>query len=143
MKWVITGADRSTGADATIEVDADTKDQAIKQAGKQLLVEKVRPAKVEPPPPPVEYASPDTPRPAEIPVASVPAERKRAEGSVGASMCTIFAALLHAIGWIAVLSGWMSSASFPDRFKDDNAMGASANALESLLHTSDQYKIRC
>jgi len=152
MKWQVTGADRETGEDKTIEVEAVDEAQAIRRAARMgLLVASaeqegngVATAEVEPVAVEVEaiaYASPDTPKPrdhAERPGATVSQPANVERGTTGLK---IMAVIFHLAGWTAIFAGWADSAKRDDRFKDDNAVGATANAAEELLRLNSQYDV--
>lgn len=58
MKWAISGADRETGRDVSVELEAETETDAVKAAGARgMFVERVRAV----PPEPIPYASPAQP----------------------------------------------------------------------------------
>lgn len=145
-------ADRITGVESTIELEADTERSAIGEVGRRgLLIQSItlldsnirtsksatiddatpkKPATVSirnlfaaPPVP-----EPWTGQPEPSPALSRPESR-------AAATALVFAALLHLAGWGQLLAVWIDSIrraahGVGGRFLADNALGAAANAAE-------------
>jgi hypothetical protein len=122
MKWEIIGADRQTGEDLVVVTDAPDEKAARNAVKDKLLIESVKLAGND--------AGPFVPSP--------PAKKRRPASANG---CTVVAAILHIVGWLAILNGWLSSDRRIDRFLDDNAVGATANALEEMARSGHQYNV--
>jgi hypothetical protein len=61
MKWRVEGANKQTGQDVTVIVDADTQEAAEWQVSEHVVVSGVRPDVPPPPAQPLPYASPPVP----------------------------------------------------------------------------------
>lgn len=46
MRWKVSGADRQSGVDVTTEVEAATEEEAVRTAGKTILIERILPIAV-------------------------------------------------------------------------------------------------
>ncbi|MDB5294101.1 MAG: hypothetical protein JWO31_84 [Phycisphaerales bacterium] len=67
-EWDVIGAERATGETSTRRVTADTSEAAVRAVGQSMLIEKVKPVRVVPPPseplhPPEFYYPPPSPPP--------------------------------------------------------------------------------
>lgn len=124
MKWRIKGADRTTGEDREITVDAPSEEEAVKTAGTTLFIESVELMR---PPPPIPDPVPRT----------LPPPRRARRPSNDALIAFLVAVI--ALIWAGVLSSRLGDAEEKlERYKQDVIIvleQATQNSLEmSKLH---------
>jgi hypothetical protein len=107
-KWVVRGADRQTGSDKVRYVDAASRDEAAKIAGKDILVESVEvdpnaPPASRPPVPPVAV-----PQPVAVVLIAPPGGWINVGAKIAIGFLVVLVAPLLVLGLIIHLLGLMS-----------------------------------
>jgi hypothetical protein len=151
-RWRIQGAERSTGKDASVTVEAADEDAAVRVAGANMFVESVE--RLPDPPvldmqsklPPVAALSPViTPRPTAPSAAAEDGLTSMERWAVTVLRTVAILGYLIGLGnaiFHSAASRLNSSYSYEiystDRFQSDNAIGATANALERMKRATDR-----
>lgn len=135
QEWTVTGADRQTGKDRVLAISALTEVEASREAVLQgILVEDVRRSRTE--------AQDAAPSPVTRPHRLHPPRPRSGlvRSVVSAAYILITAAFLIS-GILAVvvgIGGGRYQPPFSERFQSDNAVGATANAVERMIYEQER-----
>jgi hypothetical protein len=148
-RWRVTGADRATGADVTVEVEAASRDAAVVEAGRRLLISEIEAIPEPAPPPrtpPAGEKQPST-RPLGIPPLGFGDDGLSRRERYATRAMRVAAVVMYAIGFLGLFTSGMAAGvshwdSGSDHFHADNAIGATANAAQDLVRHMERVEGR-